>query len=575
MVQDAIIYARFSKADQIRGHSIERQLENAREICTARGLATSPSLTFIEQGRSAFSGANRAKGSLLANLELEIKSGAHSGRTLVVEHLDRISRQGWQEVLDFLRACSDAGVNVATWDGLRFYPARQPVQMVEVIEIILKSQLAHEESDKKSKRIRKSFAAKRDEAVSGSGKRIASRPPSWIRRVPGGYELIEQHAKVVREAHRLCQSGYGTAQIARIFNDRSIPTWRADSNGWHESYIGRMLTMRTAIGEYVSSQYGTRILDYYPPVITVEEYNRTQAARAKRAIPAARGRRGTAQTNLFQGIVRCSHCGGPMQMKPSRYIGKTEGRKYASGHTSRTCVLSAASYLRCVNALRRVTDAGGNRLCANGKTVRYERLEPAVLDKIMTVALDNDRFNVAEISHTRIALAEAERQLDHHMQALENIKENLKLKVSVTLMEMLTDMEEKIDAAKSERESLAKRLTREKGTQPSAAFLARIKATRAAMSNPDHDTRRDARTMVHDSLKEVLSDMLCDEQGNVVVVVANGLAAFRVNFAGVIDWEHDSSADPRAIVALTTEAFAANKGLVTEVIDRSMRAQSA
>lgn len=567
-MNEAIIYARFSKADQVKGHTVERQTDHARLVCTERNLTTTPSLIFIEKGKSAFSGANRAKGSLLANLEIEIKAGAHVGRTLVVEHLDRISRQGWQEVLDFLRSCSDNGVSVATWDGSRHYPAGQPVSMIEVIEIILKSELSHEESDKKSKRIRKSFAAKREAAEAGTGKLIASRPPSWIRRIPGGYELIEEHAAVLREAHRLCQAGHGTAMIAKIFNERGVPTWREESNGWHESYIGRMLTMRTAIGEYVSTNHGTRILDYYPRAITVEEYNRTQAARAKRAVPSARGRRGTAQTNLLQGIARCSHCGGMMNMKPGQAIGtKVKNRPGLNG--------TVRSYLKCVNSVRRLTDAQGERICTNGKGVRYERLEPAILDKIMTVALDNDRYNVSEISQTRIALAEAERQLGHHREALENIKENLKLKVSATLMAMLGEIEDKIEEATAERDKLAKALTREAGAQPSAAFLQRIKATRAAMSSPDHDTRRDARTMVHDSFKEVLTDVLCDEGGNSLVIVAHGLAAFRVTDAGAIDWQHDSSADAKAIVALTTEAFADNKGTVDGILARAQAAKAA
>lgn len=569
---EAIIYARFSKADQVKGHSIERQLDNAREVCTARGLVIAASRTFVEKGKSAFTGANRRKGSLLRNLEDEIEAGAHRGRTLVVEHLDRISRQGWREVFGFLEVCIDNGVGVATWDGSRLYPAGQEPNMGEVIEIIVKANAAREESEKKSFRIRKSFAEKREAAEQGTAKRIASRPPSWIKRVPGGYELIEEHAEVVREAHRLCQLGYGTAQIARIFNDRNYPTWRANSNGWHESYVGRMLTMRTAIGEYVSTNHGTRILDYYPPCITVDCYNRTQASRAQRAIPAAKGRRGTAQTNLFQTIAKCDHCGGPMQMKPSRYVGRTEGRKYASGNTGRTAINSAASYLRCVNSLRRVTHADGSRICMNGKTVRYERLEPAVLDKIMTVALDNDRYNVSEVSQTRIALAEAERQLGHHRESLENIKENLKLKVSSTLMDMLIEIEAKIEATQAERDGLLSALNREGGTKPSTEFLARIAQTRAAMSDPDHDTRRDARTMVHDSLCAVVTDMRCDKDANTMVIIANGLAAFRVNNAGEVDWQYDASGDPKALVALTTEAFAANKDLVEGVISRAKRA---
>jgi hypothetical protein len=253
-------------------------------------------------------------------------------------------------------------------------------------------------------------------------------------------------------------------------------------------------------------------------------------------------------------------------------VGKTEARKYATGNIGNTAINSPASYLRCTNNLRRVTRDDGSRICTNRKTVRYERLEPAVLDTIMTVALDNDRYNVSEISKTRIALAESERQLEHHRGSLENIKANLKLKVSATLMDMLVEIEDKITATQAERDALRAGLHGENGAQPSVEFLGRIAQTRAAMSHPDHDTRRDARTMVHDSLCAVVTDLRCDREANTVVVVANGLAAFRVNNVGEIDWRYDASGDPQALVALTTEAFAANASLVDSVIKRAKRA---
>lgn len=568
MIKEAIIYARFSKADQVKGHSIDRQLDNAYEVCTARGLSTSPALTFTEKGKSAFTGANRRKGTLLRNLEDEIEAGAHRGRTLVVEHLDRISRQGWKEVFGFLETCSEGGVDVATWDGGRLYPAGEEPPMGNVIEIVVKSDSSREQSDTKSKRVRLSFAQKREAAANGTGKTVASRPPSWIRRLPdgAGYELIEAHADVVREAHRLAQLGHGTAQIARIFNERNVPTWRDNSNGWHESYVGRMLTMRTAIGEYSSTAYGTRILNYYPPVITVEEYNRTQAARAKRAVPTARGRRGTAQTNIFQGLARCAHCGGSLNYKPGIRVG--DRIKDRPG----VCIIPR-TYLKCVNTVRRVTDAQGKRLCHNGKGVRYERLEPAVLDQIMTLALDNDRYNADEVSATRVAMAEAERELEHTREAIDNINKALEESFLPSLVATLTRLEAKLVEVTAKTMALSKAQMREDGAQPSSAFLARIKATRAAMGDPDHDTRRDARTMVHDSLKEVVSDMLCDSAGSTLVIIAHGLAAFRVANDGAVDWHHDSSKDPQALKALTTEAYTDNKTMVDWIIRRAKLAR--
>lgn len=574
---EAIIYARFSKADQSKGHSLDRQLDNAREVCAARSLATSPSLTFVEKGRSAFSGANRSKGSLLANLELEISAGAHRGRTLVVEHLDRISRQGWQEVLDVLRSCSENGVSVATYDGSRVYPAGQAVSMIEVIEIILKSELSHEESAKKSLRVRKSFEAKRVDAEATGAKVIASRPPSWIRRLPNkaGYELIEERADIVREAHRLAQLGHGTAMVAKIFNERGVPTWRKDSHGWHESYVARMLTMRTAIGEYTSTKHGTRILDYYPALMTVDDFNRTQASREKRNNLAARGRRGSAQTNVLQGIARCSECGGQMAMKPTRRVGWIDRRKTKIGNPGEATIKTHASYLKCNNARRRITDNDGKRLCSNSKGIRYERIEPAILDQIMTLALDNDRYNSAELSMTRTAVAETERELDHIRDSIANINEALQVKMLPSLVVTLATLEDRLAETTTKAMALSKVLTRESGAQPSSAFLARIKATREAMSHPDHDTRRDARTMVLDSLREVVSDLLCDRDGSALVIIAHGLAAFRVTDAGKVDWHHDSSNDPQAIKALTTEAFEDNKTMVEWIIRRAKQAQAA
>jgi hypothetical protein len=333
-----------------------------------------------------------------------------------------------------------------------------------------------------------------------------------------------------------------------------------------------MLTMRTAIGEYTSDKHNTRILNYYPPVISVECFNRTQAARAKRAIPAARGRRGTAQTNLFQGLSRCSVCGGPMNYKPSRSLGGTEKRTYRGGE-GRSTVTKAASYLKCVNSVRRVT-SDGERVCTNTRAVRYERLEAPILDMLMTVALD-DRFHASELSQTRIDLAETERQLVFKHEQAGKLAANLADTVSPTLVAMLTKVEEEIEALRASRDRLTKGLAQERGAEPSLAYIARINETHAALSHPDHDVRRDARVMVHDALRSIITDMLCDDQANTVVVIANGLASFRVTAAGVVDWRHDSSNDSQAIRAITSEAFASNRATVEAVLSRARAGKAA
>lgn len=570
---EALIYARFSKQEQGKGHTIERQLTRSREVCALNGWTVAPSRTLIEEGRSAYTGANRAKGSLLSKLESEIRQGAHIGRVFVVELLDRISRQGWRTVLDFMNMCSDHGVAVATWDGRRFYPAGEEVGMMEVMEIILKSEIAHKESATKGKRVRESFNEKRQAARDGE-KRIASRPPSWLRRIKGGYEIIEDRAEIVREAHRLASIGHGTTAIAKIFNERGYRPWRKASNGWHESYILRMLKMRTVIGEYHSPRYNERYLDYYPAIIDVETFNRTQAAMEKRRNPASRGRRGTLQSSLFSGLTKCSCCGGSMNLVPTARQGTVNVTNRKGERVTRN-VFHGRNYLKCVNYVRRLTNDQGERICLNQKGVRYERLEPAVLDMVMNLALDNDRYNVKEISEERRKLADVNRLIDHERESLETIKANLKLKVSATLIDMMEESEAKIAGLEAQRNELGRAMVRERGAQPSSAFLARIKETRAALNDPDLDVRRDARTLVRDSMNEIITDMLCGPDGSVVVTIAHGVAAFRVTGEGKVDWTYDASNDPMAMRAITTEAFEGNAELVANVIARAKAARRA
>jgi DNA invertase Pin-like site-specific DNA recombinase len=567
-INEAIIYARFSKADQVRGHSIERQTDNALDLCRANGWATDPTRIFVEKGKSAFTGANRVKGTLLATLEREIEAGAHRERVLVVEHLDRISRQGWEEVFAFLKTCSESGVSVATHDGARVYYAGERIDMGKVIEVIVKSELSREESAKKSGRILKSFAAKREKAATEGGRNIASRPPSWIAKVPGGFELIEERAAIVREAHRLALAGYGTAMIAKHFNALRIPTWRASSDGWHESYVGRMLNNRAAIGEYVSPTHGDRIVDYYPSCVSVDTFNRVQAARATRRTKGA-GPRGIAQANLFSGLLKCSECGAAMNMSPSRRMGRVEKRKSRAGHPLTNDTLVAASYLSCKASRRRLTNPDGSRVCTNSRTVRYEYIEPTILNQVLNVALDTDSFNVTELSQTRIALAEAERQIDAKTEQAANLAANLADTVSPTLMARLVALEEEIAAMKAERDTLRRGLSREAGAPISAAVLQRIHDTREKLSDPDIDIRRDARVLVADALKSVITSIQCDARGYSVVSIACGLAAFEMDPTGKITQRFDGSGNPEYVASLSRGALRANGHRVAKILQRA------
>ncbi|QUM73676.1 recombinase family protein [Sphingopyxis granuli] len=107
----ATIYARFSSAEQAKGTSIARQLELCTAFAKQHGWQVSDTLK--EEGKSGYSGANRSPGGKLYEFEQAVERGQYiNGHALIVEHLDRITRQGWEQVLPFLQKLTANGVGL-------------------------------------------------------------------------------------------------------------------------------------------------------------------------------------------------------------------------------------------------------------------------------------------------------------------------------------------------------------------------------------------------------------------------------------------------------------------------------
>jgi hypothetical protein len=89
----AYSYIRFSTPEQAKGHSLQRQTEAARAWAVANDVTLDDELTFRDRGVSGFTGANLETGALGVFLE-RVRDGTISrGSWLLVENLDRISRQ--------------------------------------------------------------------------------------------------------------------------------------------------------------------------------------------------------------------------------------------------------------------------------------------------------------------------------------------------------------------------------------------------------------------------------------------------------------------------------------------------
>jgi DNA invertase Pin-like site-specific DNA recombinase len=89
----AIIYSRFSSTKQRHGMSIERQNDAAHAYIQREGLNLLLEGTWIDQVISAYKGKHRQEGELGRFLNLLQAKKLPEGIVLVVENLDRLSRE--------------------------------------------------------------------------------------------------------------------------------------------------------------------------------------------------------------------------------------------------------------------------------------------------------------------------------------------------------------------------------------------------------------------------------------------------------------------------------------------------
>jgi DNA invertase Pin-like site-specific DNA recombinase len=108
----AISYSRFSNAEQSLGHSTKRQLEAARSYCLRNGLELDENLSISDEGLSGYKGHNVERGSL-GHFLAEVKAGKiPAGTALIIENLDRLSRQGIDATVDLLKQLTACGIDV-------------------------------------------------------------------------------------------------------------------------------------------------------------------------------------------------------------------------------------------------------------------------------------------------------------------------------------------------------------------------------------------------------------------------------------------------------------------------------
>ncbi|HYI82387.1 MAG TPA: recombinase family protein, partial [Acetobacteraceae bacterium] len=341
----AYSYLRFSTAEQMKGDSFRRQTAMAEEYARRHGLELDQDLTFNDLGVSAFRGRNTEAGRLGDFLAAVNAGLVPPGSYLLVESLDRISRQFARKALRTLEDIVEQGVTVVTLNDGRAHTAdildNDPTALLLALLTFIR---ANEESATKARRLRAAWQGKRLKAAAGIG--MTAKCPAWLRLDPDTrrYEPLPEHAEVVRRIFALASQGVGLHGVAATLNRDGVPTFGSGpkkAEFWNRSYIAKIVDSPAVIGTYVPHSVdhdagrrkrvpGEPIEGYFPAVVDPEVHARVQASRLGRRAPATRS--GHAQSvSLLAGLAVCPWCGATM----TRVV---KGKK--GGKPRLTCVRS-------------------------------------------------------------------------------------------------------------------------------------------------------------------------------------------------------------------------------------------
>ncbi|WP_291211760.1 recombinase family protein [Dokdonella sp.] len=455
----AYSYIRMSTDVQLKGDSLRRQTAASQQYAADHGLELAPPIEDI--GVSGFRGSNREFGNLARFLDQVERGLIERGSYLIVESLDRLSRQNVFEAFSLFGQIVRKGVKIVTlMDGQTYDEASFTDNHGQAF-IALGSMLrAPEESRIKSKRIAAAWKQKRAEA---STKKLTRTMPAWLRMSADRQtiEALPERVAIVEEIFRLARDGYGAYSIAQRLNHRREPTWSNKAGLWYESYIKKILSNRSVLGEFqpFTTTYeggsgarrvpdGDPVPSYYPAVIDHNLFLAAQAAISTRKI-SGRGRKGATLTNLFTGVIKCGHCGRPM-----RYINKGTAVK-------------GGQYLRCTSSYFR----------ADCKSLpwRYSYFEQSFLQFLRKVDLryvlggqKQDEL-AAQLQQRRLII---EAEIAGISQSIENLVAAIAESAALALSKKVAELEVKAIELEAER------------TQVSVA-LNDIEQSRAGMSKEE------------------------------------------------------------------------------------------
>ena len=295
-------------------------------------------MTLHDLGVPAFRGENALIGNLGLFLREVDRGRIKPGSVLIVESIDRISRQGIDEGYEIIKKLLKAGIIIVTLSPEREFDVEATKSLTKgAFEIQFILERAAEESERKADRLGQAWGEKQKNAKTGL---VLTRcVPAWLKVVgvlpkignrqdysEAKYIIRPEAAKAVKYIYQLeWTQGFGIYPITRRLNAEGVPPI-GTAKHWCHSYVAKVLNSLAVIGEHQPQEYvGKKIQktehkkpmrpaipNFYPAILSETEWVLARDAIKYRR--TFRGRTGAKVTSLFSGLLWDAATGGKLHV---------------------------------------------------------------------------------------------------------------------------------------------------------------------------------------------------------------------------------------------------------------------
>jgi DNA invertase Pin-like site-specific DNA recombinase len=330
----AYSYLRFSTDEQEEGDSTRRQI-GLREGWLKRHphVTLDTSQLFEDRGVSGFRGKHRkGKCALASFLDLVERGRVPHGSYLIVESLDRLTREEPEVAVPLILRLIEAGIKVVQltpWESV--YEKGQ--DMGRFIGMVAEAYRGHGESARKSGMLKERWDEKR-RAAREERQALGASCPFWLefvrkpgsegkRHVEGTYVPVPEKVVAVVRVFQLSAEGLGALGIARRLNAEGVPAI-GRGGAWLRTYVRKLLSNRSVLGEFQPMKDGKpdgeAVPDFFPRAVPDDLWHKAHAAMRSRNNRGV-GMGGKRSVHLFSGLLRCALDQCPLVTREHRVKG--------------------------------------------------------------------------------------------------------------------------------------------------------------------------------------------------------------------------------------------------------------